>query len=134
VGYVGFVGLFQPPRGEMAGERWILGVNGLETTHETHVTHGKSAKVERAARPTQKAKGSKMDEAKRRPEWKNTFRVGDYTCEMTYNEGGTLRAEWRPNVPRNLPAGAMEEYRAGRDALMGEVAAALGGRALVIEP
>jgi hypothetical protein len=34
-----------------------------------------------------------MDEAKQ-PEWKSTFRVGNYTCEMTYNEGGTLKAKW----------------------------------------
>jgi hypothetical protein len=74
-----------------------------------------------------------MGDLKRRPEWKNTFRVGVYTCEMTYNEGGTLKAKWRPDMPRNLPAGAMDEYRAGRDTLLAEVATALGGPALVIE-
>jgi hypothetical protein len=51
---------------------------------------------------------------------------------MTYNEGGTLKADWRPDTPRNLPAWAMDEYRAGRDALIAEVAAAIGN-VIVIE-
>jgi hypothetical protein len=56
-----------------------------------------------------------MDEAKRQPEWKNTFRVGNYTCEMIYNEGGgTLKVKWRPDVPRRLSDQAWDEYRAGR--------------------
>jgi hypothetical protein len=67
-------------------------------------------------------------------EWKNKFRVGVYTCEMTYNTGTTLiKAEWRPGTPRHLSAQAWAEYRAGRNALMAEVATALGKRTLVVE-
>jgi hypothetical protein len=73
-----------------------------------------------------------MDEAKRRPEWKNTFRVGNYTCAMTYDEEG-IWAEWTPEVPPALSDQGWAEYRAGRDALMGEVAAAIGN-VVVIEP
>jgi hypothetical protein len=73
-----------------------------------------------------------MDEAKRRPEWKNTFRVGGYTCEMTYRPGAELKAEWKPSMPRALSDQAWDEYRAGRDALVTEVAAAIGN-VLVIE-
>jgi hypothetical protein len=73
-----------------------------------------------------------MDEAKRRPEWENTFRVGVYTCKITYRPGADLKAEWRPSMPRRLSDQAWDEYRAGRDALMGEVAAGIGN-VLVIE-
>jgi len=51
-----------------------------------------------------------MGEAKRRKtpptgdEWKNTFRVGIYTCEMTYRPGSGLKAEWRPDMPKHLSA------------------------------
>ncbi len=75
-----------------------------------------------------------LKEATLRHEWKNTFRVGVYTCNMTYNAGSSLiKAEWRPDTPRRLSAQAMDEYRAGRNALMAEVATALGKRTLLVE-
>jgi hypothetical protein len=74
-----------------------------------------------------------MDEAKRRPEWKNTFRVGAHTCEMRYQLGAGITAAWKPSVPRQFSSQQWDEYRAGRDVLMGEVAAAIGGNVLVIE-
>ena len=34
------------------------------------------------------------------PEWRNTFRVGVYTCEMVYRPGRGLKVEWRPDMPK----------------------------------
>jgi len=65
--------------------------------------------------------------------WTNTFLVGVYVCEMTYNEGEPLKAEWRPDVPRRLAEHDWSQYRAGRDALLAEVAAATGMNTLVVE-
>jgi hypothetical protein len=74
-------------------------------------------------------------EAKRRRprEWKNTFRVGVYTCEMTYSPGKALKAGWRPDLPKHLSPQDWDEYRAGRDALVAEVATALDMHTLVVE-
>jgi hypothetical protein len=68
-------------------------------------------------------------------EWKNTFRVGVYVCEMTYRPGHELKAAWRPDIPkaRSFSAQMMDEYRAGRDALLAEVAIAIGGNVMVVE-
>ena len=68
-------------------------------------------------------------------EWKNTFRVGVYTCEMVYRPGRELKVAWRPDMPktRSFSTQMMDEYRAGRDALLSEVGAALGGNVLVVE-
>jgi hypothetical protein len=78
-----------------------------------------------------------MGEAKRRGstagEWKNTFRIGDYVCEMTYRSGGGLKASWRPDVPKQLSPQQWDQYRAGRDALFAEVSDAIGGSVLVVE-
>jgi hypothetical protein len=67
------------------------------------------------------------------PEWKNIFRVGIYVCEMTYRPRRGLKAEWRPSMPRQLSDQQWAEYRRGRDALLAEVAAAMGGNVAVIE-
>ncbi|MFZ2080163.1 MAG: hypothetical protein WAV38_26650 [Xanthobacteraceae bacterium] len=61
-----------------------------------------------------------------------TFKVGKYTCTMSYDEGAThLRAEWQPHLPPkgSLTAQEFEQYRAGRDALFKQV----GGAVLVLE-
>ena len=66
-------------------------------------------------------------------EWKNTFRVGVYTCEMVYRPGRELKASWRPDMPRRLSDQEWGQYRAGRDALLAEVATAIGGSVMVVE-
>jgi hypothetical protein len=66
--------------------------------------------------------------------WTNIFRVGHYLCEMSYRLGAGIAAQWTPDVPRGpLSAEDMAAYRRGRDALVGEVAAALGQGVIVLE-
>ena len=67
--------------------------------------------------------------------WTNTFVVGAYTCEMTYSKSKGITATWRPKLPpaKSLSKQEHEQYRAGRDALMAEVAKQLGGSVLVVE-
>lgn len=74
-------------------------------------------------------------ESERMTEWRNVFRVGVYTCAMTYRPGRELKVEWRPDMPnaRSFSAQMMAEYRAGRDALLAEVATAIGGNVVVVE-
>jgi len=64
----------------------------------------------------------------------NTFRVGRFICEMTFADGH-LSAQWSPDVPKrgSLSRKEVEQYRAGRNALMAEVAKAIGGDVLVLE-
>lgn len=66
-------------------------------------------------------------------EWKNTFRVGPYMVEMTFLEGRGCLAEWSPKP--NGPVGReyLDQYRAGRDALLAEVSKELGGSIVVVE-
>jgi hypothetical protein len=68
-------------------------------------------------------------------EWKNTFLVGVYKCEMAYSERRGLTAKWSPALPaeRELSKQELEQYRAGRDALLAEVGKHLGGSVLVVE-
>jgi hypothetical protein len=67
-------------------------------------------------------------------QFKNTFRVGFYKCEMTYSKEDGLKAEWEPDLPNhNLSTQELEQYRSGRDALLNEVGKYLGGSVLVIE-
>jgi hypothetical protein len=61
------------------------------------------------------------------------FRVGVYTCEMVFRPGRELKVKWRPAMPRRLSDSEWAEYRAGRDALLAEVAEAIGGNVLVVE-
>jgi hypothetical protein len=68
-------------------------------------------------------------------ELKNTFRVGVYTCEMVYRPGREMKVRWRPSMPsaNSLSKQDMAEYRSGRDALLAEVATAIGGNVMVVE-
>ena len=75
----------------------------------------------------------KQEESERMTEWKNTFRVGVYTCAMAFRPGRELKVEWMPSVPRQLSDQQWAEYRCGRDALLAEVAAAIGGNVMVVE-
>lgn len=53
--------------------------------------------------------------------------------EMTAGPGG-MCCEWVPDKPRRpLTKQEIRNYRAGRDALLGEVADRLGGNLLVVE-
>ena len=67
------------------------------------------------------------------------FRVGHFTCEMTYNlkakPGDAFHVEWSPHVPvrGDLTASDLDQYRTGRHALLSEVGAALGGNILVLD-
>ncbi len=67
-----------------------------------------------------------------------TFRVGRYTCTLSVaNPGaGTPAAasvEWTPHLPIRLSNAEVAQYRKGRDKAASEIAALLGGSALVIE-
>jgi hypothetical protein len=66
-------------------------------------------------------------------EWNSTFRVGIYVCEMTYGPRRDLKVRWRPSMPRRLSDQEWDEYRAGRDSLLAEVATAIGGGVMVVE-
>lgn len=66
--------------------------------------------------------------------WKNTFRVGSYKCELSYTLDGELSTSWSPKLPKQgLSEQEALQYRAGRDALLSEIAAATGGNVVVIE-
>ena len=62
----------------------------------------------------------------------NTFKVGRFTCELTFADG-QLSAEWRPGLPKRLSNKEWKAYRAGRDALMAEVAKMLSGGVMLLE-
>jgi hypothetical protein len=64
----------------------------------------------------------------------NTIRVGAYICEMTFADNA-LSAKWSPDLPKrgSLTQQEIAAYRAGRDALMAEVAKMIGGNVLMIE-
>jgi hypothetical protein len=68
-----------------------------------------------------------------------TFRVGQrYICTLSApkpERGGVLAmtAEWSPHVPSRLTNSELRAYRRGRDAFIAELAAQIGGSALVIE-
>jgi hypothetical protein len=57
-----------------------------------------------------------------------------YTVEIAAGPGG-MTCAWSPDVPdpKRLSARAMKRYRAGRDALLAQVAERMGGKVLVIE-
>jgi hypothetical protein len=62
-----------------------------------------------------------------------TFPVGKFTCKMTFQRGG-LDVAWTPDTPKGeLDEAAMKQYRAGRDALLQEVAVEYGGAVAVVE-
>jgi hypothetical protein len=63
------------------------------------------------------------------------FPVGRFTCEMSWAPGGGMKCEWSPDVPapKSLSKAEANQYRAGRDAFLREVASAIGGNVLVVE-
>jgi hypothetical protein len=66
------------------------------------------------------------------------FRVGRYLCSMCYSlpvASGALQVTWEPNVPppHTLTPVELAQYRAGRNALMAEVAAYTGLRIAIID-
>lgn len=63
----------------------------------------------------------------------SSFRVGKrFVCTLTF-EDGAMNAEWSP-MPRRLRLREWRDYRAGRDAFLAEVAKAIGGNVLTVEP
>lgn len=66
-----------------------------------------------------------------------TFSVGRYVCHMAYPlpaGSGQLEANWSPEMPAKLSAAEMSQYRAGRDALIAQVAEQTGLNVAVVEP
>jgi hypothetical protein len=64
-----------------------------------------------------------------------TFAVGKYLCTMTFDSAKKqLNCEWDPHMPPacSLIAAELEQYRAGRDALMASVAKDIGGKILIV--
>lgn len=71
------------------------------------------------------------------PSIEATFRVGRYTCHARFQlpaKPGSLQLEWSPCVPppKTLTAEELNQYRAGRDALMEEVVRLTGLRILMV--
>jgi hypothetical protein len=66
-----------------------------------------------------------------------TFVVGRYTCTMTFplpaGSAATI-ATWLPETPGKLAPEELAQYRAGRDALMAEVARQTGLNIAIVEP
>jgi hypothetical protein len=67
--------------------------------------------------------------------WQNTFVVGVYTCELSYSKRKGMWARWSPDLPpaKSLSEREIEQYRAGRDALLSEIAQSIGGNVAVID-
>jgi hypothetical protein len=66
------------------------------------------------------------------------FRVGHRTVTCTVppvRPGGILSmaVEWHPEMPRRLSPGELRQYRAGRDALMRELAQLTGLNTTVLD-
>ena len=67
-----------------------------------------------------------------------SFRVGQFTCTLSAARSPTgapacAVAEWSPHLPDRLSQTELAQYRVGRDKAAAEIAAALGGAALVVE-
>jgi hypothetical protein len=63
-----------------------------------------------------------------------TFEVGRYTCTMTFVQSApALQCAWSPHTPpaKSLSRKEIDQYRAGRDALMAEVARDYGNILIV---
>lgn len=63
----------------------------------------------------------------------NMFRVGKYKCRLEYSTEYGMRSEWEPKLPSNLSKKELRQYRDGRNALIVELAKALGGSIVVVE-
>ena len=61
-----------------------------------------------------------------------TFRVGRYMCKLSFSDETNLVAKWTPEQPTNLSRKELVQYRAGRDALLAEVAKAKGGGSVLV--
>ena len=67
--------------------------------------------------------------------YSSTFKVGRYVCKMIFVPNTCrFECEWNPHEPprKSLSKKEIAQYRAGRDALLAEVASDFGG-VLVIE-
>jgi len=67
-----------------------------------------------------------------------SFKVGrrSVTLSVPRPKAGApvaLAAEWSPDLPRRLSKREWREYRAGRDALVADIAKAIGGTVLGVE-
>jgi hypothetical protein len=61
--------------------------------------------------------------------YSSKFKVGHYTCTMTFvSSACRFECAWDPHEPpqKSLSKAAIAEYRAGRDALLAEVAREIG--------
>lgn len=71
------------------------------------------------------------------PAVETPFRVGRYTLFMRlplHRRGvAPLECQWSPDVPPRLTPAELAQYRRGRDTLIAEAAAILGGPAIVAE-
>ena len=70
----------------------------------------------------------------------STFRVGDkFLCTVSVplnqppGSAITINAEWHPRPPSRLTDDELAEYRAGRNAVLTEVARHLGGNVAVVD-
>ena len=63
------------------------------------------------------------------------FPVGRYICEMSWSPASGLRCEWSPDVPppKSFNQHLMNQYRAGRDVFLQEIASTIGGNVMVVE-
>lgn len=67
-----------------------------------------------------------------------TWQVGNRTCTMAVprpqpGQPVHLVIEWSPAMPRRLSGDELDEYRAGRDAALADVARELGVTAALLE-
>lgn len=68
-----------------------------------------------------------------------SFRVGKrWTCTLTIarpRRGDVVHSviEWSPDVPQRLKAKEFDQYRAGRNAAVAELAALISGNVLLVE-
>lgn len=67
-----------------------------------------------------------------------SWRVGPYTAKLTVpqivaGKPAAACVEWSPSEPTRLDAQQWREYRAGRNAVLAELAQQLGGSVAVID-
>lgn len=67
-----------------------------------------------------------------------TFKVGRYECTLTFPPAkrgsvSAMSAEWSPEHPGRLTPAELEQYRAGRNKALAELAAIVGGNVAVVE-
>ncbi len=62
--------------------------------------------------------------------FESTFRVGLRKCHMVLNDQ-SISCEWTPSVPNKLSRPEIDEYLAGRNFILAEVAKVRGNIAVV---